>query len=233
MSCCTKPWVGIVPDEDIAAFGIDLDHDDRPMTAGSRPALVVVDMTRAFVDSRYPTGFSPTGYPAVAATVLLLVAARAAGVPVFFTKAHPDEHHVPHRLERGGWKRADDRRREPPDPGTPPGDVIVEDLAPRTDEIVIYKGGRPSGFFGTPLASHLFAARCDTVIVSGMTTSGCVRATVLDAFQYNFACVVPIECTADRSQLSHVVSLFDLHMKYADVVSLAETTDYLASIVPS
>ncbi len=230
MSRNSRPWVGIVPADDIAAFGADVDHDNRPMTAGSRPALVVVDMTRSFVDSRYPTGFSTTGYPAVAANAVLLAAARAAGLPVFFTKAHPDERHIPHRLERGGWKQAGGRRRDPLAPGAPPGDVIVEELTPTPDEIVIYKGGRPSGFFGTPLASHLVDARCDTVIVSGMTTSGCVRATVLDAFQYNFACVVPIECTADRSQLSHVVSLFDLHMKYADVVSLAETTQYLASL---
>jgi maleamate amidohydrolase len=105
----------------------------------------------------------------------------------------------------------------------------VPALAPAEGEIVINKGGKPSGFFGTALASYLIDAGADTVIVTGMTTSGCVRATVLDAFQYNFNVVVPFECAADRSQISHRVSLFDLHMKYADVVSLGETVDYLES----
>lgn len=90
--------------------------------------------------------------------------------------------------------------------------------------------GKPSAFFGTPLASHLVHAGCDTVIVTGMTTSGCVRATVLDAFKYNFNVVIPSECCADRSQISHKVNLVDMHMKYADVVSSDETIDYLQKL---
>jgi maleamate amidohydrolase len=95
---------------------------------------------------------------------------------------------------------------------------------------VINKGSKPSGFFGTPLASYLVHAGVDTVIVTGMTTSGCVRATVLDAFQNNFHVIIPHECSADRSQISHKVNLFDMHMKYADVISLEETVEYLDSV---
>jgi nicotinamidase-related amidase len=111
--------------------------------------------------------------------------------------------------------------------------VIIEPLAPLSTEIVIYKGGKPSGFSGTPLASYMIYERCDTAIVTGMTTSGCVRATLLDAFQANFHCLIPYECVADRSQISHKVNLFDMHMKYADVVSLEETVDYLEKLAVS
>lgn len=109
----------------------------------------------------------------------------------------------------------------------PPGDVIIEELTPREDEIVMYKHNKPSAFFGTPLASLLTYYKVDTTIVTGMVTSGCVRATVLDAFQYNFRVVIPHECCADGSQISHKVSLFDIHMKYADVVESRKVIDYL------
>ncbi|MEO3825776.1 isochorismatase family protein [Actinomadura sp. B10D3] len=228
MSPANKPWDGVIPDEDLASFGREFDRVERPLTAGARPAVVVVDMTRAFVDSAYRTGWSPTGYPAVDANASLLAAAREAELPVFFTKAYAEPDHEPLPLERGRWKLASDP--EPLPEGTPPGDVIADGIAPLPGEIVISKGARPSAFFGTPLASYLIQAGCDTVIVTGMTTSGCVRATVLDAFQYNFHVVLPFECCADRSQISHKVNLFDMHMKYADVVSVDETIGYIEKL---
>ncbi|MET9670975.1 isochorismatase family protein [Streptomyces sp. NPDC006475] len=225
MSSGSKPWADAIPANDLASFGRGFDSQDRVMTAGSRPAVLVVDMTRAFVDSTYPTGWSPTGGPAVVANATLLNAARQAALPIFFTKGYPEPDAEVQPAERGRWKV---NGNPPPLPaGTPPGDVIAEQLTPMADEIIIDKGARPSGFFGTPLASYLVHAGCDTVIVTGMTTSGCVRATVLDAFQFNFNVVIPFECCADRSQISHKVSLFDMHMKYADVVSLDETIDYI------
>ena len=221
-----KPWADLIPSDDLSNFKRGFDPAARPMSAGSKPAIVVIDMTLAFVDSAYRTGHSETGWPAVAATARLLEAGRSAGIPIFFTKGYPDPGHVPTPAERGKWKTG---TRAPDATDLPPGDVIVDELTPQEGELVITKGGKPSGFFGTPLASYLVDAGADTVIVTGMTTSGCVRATVLDAFQYNFDVVIPFECAADRSQISHKVSLFDLHMKYADVVSLEETLEYLAS----
>lgn len=228
MTPASKPWAGAIPPEDLASFGRNFDSEDRPMSAGSRPAVIVVDMTRAFVDSTYPTGWSPTGYPAVDANVTLLAAAREARLPVFFTMGYPGPEADVQPAERGKWKVNGSPESLPE--GTPPGGVIVEKLGPLAGEIVIDKGARPSGFFGTPLTSYLVHAGCDTVIVTGMTTSGCVRATVLDAFQYNFDVVVPFECVADRSQISHKVSLFDMHMKYADVVSVDETVEYIQRV---
>ncbi|MGH9087597.1 MAG: isochorismatase family protein [Acidimicrobiales bacterium] len=222
-----KPWRDLIPNEDAEGFRDGFEHEDRPLTAGHRPAVVVVDMTRQFVDSAYPTGWSRTGRPAVVANRELLDAARATGIPVFFTKAHVDPNYVETPAERGRWKTSG--RRGVPE-GTPPGDVIVDELAPIEGEVVIYKGYKPSAFYGTSLTSLLIYAGVDTVIVTGMTTSGCVRATVLDAFMNNLNVVVPYECVADRSQVSHKVNLFDMHMKYADVIRLTETLDYLVTV---
>jgi maleamate amidohydrolase len=221
------PWDGIIPLEDQKSFRGNDNNGIRPIRAGSRPALIVVDMTWQFVDSRYPAGWSDTGYPAVEANKRLLSAAREAGIPVYFTKQYPFTDHAPLPSARGRWKTG---TLGAADPSLPPGDVIVDDLAPLPNETVIHKQQKPSGFFGTPLSSSLIYEGIDTTIITGMTTSGCVRATVLDAFQYNFHVIIPFECVADRSQLSHKVNLFDMHMKYADVASLDDTLTYLAAV---
>ena len=224
----TKPWEGVIPAEDEASFRVGADAISRPMEVGERPALIIVDMTRAFVDSAYPTGWSPTGYPATEANRALLDAARDADIPVFFTKGRSESAPVATPAEKGLWKHRESRQEISPD--LPPGDVIIEVLTPREGEVVVYKGAKPSGFFGTPLSSLLTFHKIDTTIITGMSTSGCVRATVLDAFQQNYLVMIPYECCADRSQISHKVSLFDMHMKYADVVSLKETIDYLSKL---
>lgn len=223
-----KPWDGIIPERDLAAFQAGFDPAARALRAGTMPALVIVDMTREFVDGAYPTGWSATGYPALAAITRLLGVVRGRGLPVFYSKAAALPGDADRPAQRGHWNLkppgAVDTR------ALPPGDVIMDDIAPRPQDIVVYKGWKPSAFNGTPLASYLTYHRIDTVIVTGMTTSGCVRATVVDAFQGNFRVVVPHECCADRSQISHAVSLFDMHMKYADVISVGETLDYLARL---
>jgi nicotinamidase-related amidase len=96
---------------------------------------------------------------------------------------------------------------------------IAEEIQPAPGDVVLQKR-RPSAFFGTNLIDTLIYARIDTVIVAGMSTSGCVRATVVDAFSYNYRVAIPEECVADRSSISHKVSLMDMHMKYGDVMPL-------------
>jgi nicotinamidase-related amidase len=220
----TRPWDGIIPDVDLAAFGIGSATASGMMRVGERPALIVVDMTREFVDSAYPTGWSETGYPAAAAIQLLLAFARDHRMPVFFTKARPASAPAPTLAEKGMWKNRS-RRISPTD--LPHGDVVIDELTPREGEVIITKGAKPSAFFGTQLSSLLIYHKVDTTIITGMSTSGCVRATAVDAFQHNYSVIIPQQACADRCQLSHAVSLFDMHMKYADVVDIDELLDYL------
>lgn len=225
----TMPWAGLVTAADWAVYDPAFGSPDRPIRVGISPAILVVDMTRNAVDSAYPAGFGKTGWPAVAATGRLLEVARGQGLPVYYTKAYADPAYRPRRVELGRW-RVDGNVRT--DPKLPPGDVVVDELTPHPDDVVICKGDKPSAFFGTRLASYLHLDAVDTLVIAGMTTSGCVRASALDAFQHNFHVLIPFECVADRSELSHKVNLFDLHMKYADVVGLVEAIAYVRGIPP-
>jgi len=181
---------------------------------GKKPALVIVDMTYGFVDSRFRLGHSETGYPAVQATATLLEAARRAKLPVFFTKGVTESS----ASGNGLWKGVEEKSVEE--------NTIVHDIAPLPEEVVIQKR-RPSAFFGTNLVDMLIYHGIDTLIVAGLTTSGCVRATVVDAFSYNYRVIVPQECAADRSQISHKVGLMDMNMKYANVLPLADVVAWL------
>jgi len=102
-------------------------------------------------------------------------------------------------------------------------------IAPGSRDIVIKKQ-KPSGFFGTNLAAYLTLLGCDSVIVVGTTTSGCVRATVVDAFSLNYRVILAEEGCFDRSEASHAVSLCDMHAKYADVVRTAEILSYFEAL---
>jgi nicotinamidase-related amidase len=108
----------------------------------------------------------------------------------------------------------------------------VAEIAPQPRDVVIGKL-KPSAFFGTPLASYLLELKVDTLIVCGTTTSGCVRASVLDAFSLGYRVAVVEECTFDRGEVSHAINLFDMNAKYADVVSLEATTGYLRGLAAS
>lgn len=209
-------WDDVIPDSDKRMFAKA--GMGGSLQWGERPAIVVVDMTYAFADSRYPTGSSEMGEPTTRAIRRLLEAARPKGVPVFYTTVP-----VPHLpCQAGHWKVNWGHPAGLPDPAE-----IVEDIAPQEEDVVLSKR-RPSAFFGTSLVDMLIFHQVDTVIVTGMTTSGCVRATVVDAFSYNFRVVVPEECSGDRAVVSHKVSLFDMHMKYADIVPLRTVEEYLS-----
>jgi nicotinamidase-related amidase len=103
---------------------------------------------------------------------------------------------------------------------------IKAELAPQPGELVIYKE-RASGFFGTPLIAHLQQQRINSLIICGESTSGCVRASTVDAYSYGFHNVLVEECTYDRSMISHKVNLFDLHHKYADVMHIEDVLAHL------
>jgi maleamate amidohydrolase len=210
-------WDDIIPQEDLKMFAKS--KFGGKAGYGKKPAIVVVDMTYGFVDDAYPLGCSKMGWPAVRANERLLAKGRALGIPILFTRGY----HPKTSTERGRWKNVTALETKDPDPKI---HEIVAELKPLPDEVVITKIF-PSGFFNTNLASMLIFHNVDTLIVTGMTTSGCVRATVVDAFSYNFIVTIPEECVGDRGMVSHRVSLFDMHMKYADVASLSEVLGYL------
>ena len=179
-------------------------------------------MTYAFVDDRFPTGWGATGWPCAAAIRRLLDVARPLGVPVFYSTGKLA--HSPGRAR--ALERDLDLHRPP---RAPAGAEIVPEIAPQEGESVVTKR-YPSAFFGTELASLLTYHQIDTLIVTGMVTSGCVRATAIDAFSYNYIVVVPEECAADRAVLPHKLNLFDIHMKYGDVMPLDPVLDYLRQV---
>ena len=192
--------------------------------AGQRPALVVVDLSYGFTDTESPLHCDTNG--AVDATARLLEAARDAGAPVVFTTVCFEEADLTTaatfiakapalaELRPGSkWARIDER------------------IAPRSDEPVLTKLFA-SAFFGTSLATMLAARGCDTLIVTGASTSGCVRATVVDGVQHGMRVLVPREGVADRAPGPHDAALLDIDAKYGDVISLDEAVAAFAQAGP-
>jgi nicotinamidase-related amidase len=177
---------------------------------GEAPALIVVDMYRAFVDPAYP--FAADSAVATAHEIApVLKAFRERGLPVFYSTAARQS--TP--AARGRWKvRA---TTEEPVMQSDDAYEIWPELAPREGEHVFVKTF-PSAFVGTTLLSQLIFNRVDTIVVTGTVTSGCVRGTCLDAFSNSLRVIVPEECVCDRGATSHAVALFEIHMKYGDVV---------------
>ena len=199
---------------------------------GSRPAVIVVDVNYNFVGEvpepilesikTYRNSCGEEGWQGVYQISTLLHAARARGVPIFYSTA--PSHRLP--LTAGRWHGKNSRGAEDFHGRSHDGNAIVKEIALHEGDMVILKD-KPSVFFGTPLMSYLHELQVDTLLVVGTTTSGCVRATVVDAFSYNFKVVVVEECVFDRGQASHKVNLFDMQAKYADVVPLEVTLHYL------
>ena len=190
---------------------------------GARPALCIVDFVNGFMD---PSIFGGGNIPeAVANTVALLAAARARGLPVAFSRVvyaedGSDDFAFARKVPAlaGLTERA-------------PASQIVPQLAPLPDETTLRKT-QPSAFFGTGYAERLRQRGVDTVIIAGCTTSGCVRATVVDAMSHDFRTIVARDCVGDRSLAAHEANLFDMEQKYADVVDAAAIIAALREAVP-
>jgi maleamate amidohydrolase len=176
---------------------------------GARPALCVVDFVEGFVDPKVFGGGNIIA--AVANAVPLLAAARRCGLPVAFSRvvyaADGSDDCAFVRKVPALAKLTEDA----------PDSQIVAELKPKSNELILRKT-QPSAFFGTTYADHLRSRDIDTVIVSGCTTSGCVRATVVDAMSHNFRTIVARDCVGDRSLAAHRANLFDMEQKYADVI---------------
>lgn len=216
----TRPWDGIVSEEEerryrAAGFG-------RSSGLGKRPALLIIDVQYRTIGTReapfweaieeFKTSCGDAGWQAVRHIAPLLRLFRAKGLPVIYPHVAPKE-----SFDRGRLAE------KVPELMTiaAEGYRFVEEVAPGPEDILLPKK-HPSAFFGTPLASYLIDLGCDSVVVTGCTTSGCVRGSVVDAFAYNFRVTVPEECVYDRSPVAHAVNLFDMAYKYADVAPLDE-----------
>ena len=215
-----------------------------PVGFGERPALLLIDLYRAVFGDRpeslleaiktWPSSCGMAGWNALPHIQNLLRAARAAKIPVV---------HITMLANAGmpGWSEAAHRDSPSTDRGSSDpaaldrkrrGPEIVDQVAPIAGEVVLRKTA-PSAFWGTPLAGHLTYLGIDTLLVAGESTSGCVRASVIDAVAHRYRVQVVEECVFDRHEAPHAINLFDMHQKYADVIGLREALSYLGSRTPT
>jgi nicotinamidase-related amidase len=204
---------------------------------GKRPALLVIDVNYAFcgdksepiLDSikRWLNSCGEESWTSVAVIRKLIDKAHGKGIPVIYTTGFRRDDN----WDNGSWSWKNNRGDERPTGQTNDvdGNQIVDEIAPGPRDLVIYKQ-KPSGFFGTNLTSYLTLLGCDSLIVTGTTTSGCVRATVLDAFSLNYRIALAEEGCFDRSQASHAINLCDMNAKYADVVKSDEVVEFFDSL---
>jgi nicotinamidase-related amidase len=195
---------------------------------GTRPAVLVVDdyykavgyERQSLLESitTWPDSCGEDGWDAIDKTVPLLAAARASKTPIIYFHGMDD---FPNRSGSRGNQYA-----HLPEAYRPIANAIVDEIAPEEGDLVLEKPG-PSGFEGTPLQMYLTQLGIDTLIVVGESTSGCVRATVVDGATKRYRVGVVEECVFDRTELSHAANLFDMNQKYADVISLDEAIAYL------
>ena len=189
---------------------------------GERPALLVIDMARAWVDPTQQLGSDLSGV--LDSIVRLLSVARAAALPIYFTTMAYDSPAEVGNVVMKKLAHLDQMRRG--------SDLVAlaPELERRPNEPLIEKP-RASAFFGTHLLDMLISERVDTLIVTGCSTSGCIRGTCESGFNYNYHVLVPREAVGDRSASAHAANLFDIDARYGDVVSLDATLQHLSSFV--
>jgi maleamate amidohydrolase len=185
----------------------------QPIGIGAAPALVIVDFVIGFTDPAHFGGGNIA--PAITQTVALLALARKKTWPVVHTRVvYADD-----GSDCGGFTRKVPALRRLTE--TSPLSQIVPELTPAPGELILRKHNA-SAFFGTELASWLSYRRIDTLFIAGCTTSGCIRATVIDACSHNFRTIVVEDCVGDRAAAPHEANLFDMRQKYADVMTFEE-----------
>lgn len=207
---------------------------------GKRPAVLVIDVTYDFCGDRaepilesikrWRNSCGEDAWRALPHIVRLLHAARAQGLPVIYTTIAKRSD----RWDVGSWawksSRSLERTTATGEGATAlPGTTIMPQIAPQSRDIVIYKQ-KASAFHCTNLIPYLNLLGADSLIMAGATTSGCVRASVVDAFSNNYRVALVEETCFDRSEVSHAISLCDMHAKYADVVSLDETLAFMETL---
>lgn len=221
------PWDSVIPERERALYA-QIGFGKKGAQPG-RAALLVIDVQYRSTGresvvieesvKQYPLSCGEYGWRAVPHIASLIGAFRSHGLPVIFP-------HVAPKRAYDGQRFAD---KAPAVMTVPPEDYeFVRECAPAEGDILLPKY-HASSFFGTALVSHLVSQNVDTIVVTGATTSGCVRATVVDGSSYGFQVIVAQEAVYDRSPTSHAANLFDMDSKYADVMPTAQVVDLLAT----
>ena len=213
-------WKDIVNDELLEIYSAYR----RELFVGPKPAILAIDLyKKAYqggnrpvleVNREFSGSCGENAWKAVEPTQKLFAAARSAGIPIIYSTRHADTSGVHSTNRNMGRGEVEDVY------------AIKEEFEPQKGDLVIYKE-RASAFFGTPLVAHLRRLGVESLIILGESTSGCVRASTVDAYSNGFHNTLVEECTYDRSMLSHKVNLFDLHHKYADVMHVADVIAHL------
>jgi maleamate amidohydrolase len=229
-----EAWTGFLSERDRQV--LELLGFAARMGFGLRPALLVVDVNYEFAGEqalpllesvkRWRTACGEEAWKAIKLIRWVIDAAHGKGVPVFYSTNSRRRD----RWDAGSW-RWKSAHEQSSAPRNPRADDIVEDIAPQPHDIVIAKT-KPSVFFGTPFLSFLTDLKVDSLLVCGGTTSGCVRATVIDAFSHNLRCAVLADACFDRLETSHAASLVDMQAKYADVISTHEAVAFVGALRP-
>lgn len=220
-----RPWDGIISEEEQKAYNAA--GFGRATGLGKRPALLVIDVQYRTVGTKpmpfweaikeYPTSCGEVAWEAVGNIAKLLELFRERNWPVLYPYVAPKQGFDMGRLSDKVPAIMNVAAK---------GYEFPPSVAPAENDILLPKK-HPSAFFGTPLASYLINVGADSLVVTGCSTSGCVRGSVVDAFAYNFRVLVPQDAVYDRSSTSHAVNLFDMAAKYADVMP---TEDALAAL---
>ncbi len=217
-------WKDVVSPEVLEIYS----HYQRKTFVGPAPALVAIDLYEsayqggnkpmAELTKTHPGSCGANAFAAIEPTKRLFAAARRAGIPIFYSTSDTRPDSLPNAVTA--------TKRRPGSARDPSMYAIRPEFKPQPGDVVITKQ-RASAFFGTSLVAHLTQLGVRTIIMCGESTSGCVRASAVDAYSYGFHVVLVEECCFDRSELSHKVNLFDLHHKYCDVMRLDSVVTHL------
>ena len=227
-------WDKYLTDQDKAHVAMG---ENKQVGFGESPALLLIVLYRGVFGDRpqsileatkeWPSSCGMAAWDAIPALQTVLKAARDAGIPVVHATGRDDDGLAGWSTGRQIYGNTDrtpaalERRNRRHD--------IIEEVSPVDGEPVIRKAS-PSAFWGTPLVGHLTAHNVDTIIAVGETTSGCVRASVLDGCTNRFRMIVVEEAVFDRHEAAHAINLFDMNQKYADVLPLADVLEYLGEV---
>ncbi len=228
-----REWEKIIPEIDRQIYSKA--QYGKKQTFGSKPALLIIDVVNSFTGTKpqktmeaideFRSSCGEQGWGALPHIKTLIESCRDASIPVIYTTGDPE-----YKITCGGSTKSQI--------GSPDDEVraiysedFPELIAPKDGDFVLRKT-KASAFFGTPLSIYLNGRCVDSLIICGTTTCGCVRATTVDSFSYGYPTFVVEECCFDRSNFSHLVNLFEMNQKYADVITLKETLELIAKLSP-